>query len=185
MCQPRTIAPAESASLPRHCCSANIVPGNALTITRFPLLNLPAELVLCVFDVLAKEGDLCTLTCLALSSRWLYHTLKERYHPTPISLEHNFWRFDGTSSQRGSSLFQCRWVNKGRVTFLPQLIKNFIGPAYRLLGGEFPPVFVSKKVYGNRDNSDNKRERDLRGRRRDFKRMTYYHKGKVSLTGEP
>jgi hypothetical protein len=27
-------------------------------------LNLPPDLVLCVFDVLAKEGDWCVLTCL-------------------------------------------------------------------------------------------------------------------------
>ncbi|PMD60402.1 uncharacterized protein K444DRAFT_392163 [Hyaloscypha bicolor E] len=181
MYQPRTIVPAEPAPLLCHCCSANIVPVNARTIATFPLLDLPAELVLCVFDVLAKKGDWCTLTCLALSSRLLYHTLKERYHPTPIPLEHNFWRSDGAASAylHGCSLFQCRRINNGSVT-LAQLIKSFIGPSCRLLDGEFPPVFVSKKVYGDQDGCDNKIERELRGRRRDFRRMTHYHKGKVS-----
>jgi hypothetical protein len=181
MYQPRTIVPAEPAPLPCHCYSANIAPVDSRTITIFPLLDLPAELVLCVFDVLAKEGDWCTLTCLALSSRLLYHTLKERYHPTPISLEHNFWRSDDTSSVylHGCSLCQCRWMNNGSVT-LAQVIKNFIGPSCRLLEGEFPPVFVSKKVYGDQDDGVNKSERELRGRRRDFKRMTHYREGKVS-----
>ena len=57
----------------------------------FPLLNLPPELVLCIFDPLVAEGDWSTVVCLGLSCSQLYHTLKERYHPDPISLEHNFW----------------------------------------------------------------------------------------------
>jgi len=151
----------------------------------FPLLNLPPELVLCVFDVLAKESDVSTLTCLGLSCKVLYHTLKAHYHPTPISLGHNLWYDAGiVQSLRAASMFsQLR--NNCNFVPLTYLIKDFIGPNYRLLGGEFPPIFVETNVYGERDDVPNKSEIDLRGRRLDFKRMTFHRNGEVSISNVP
>lgn len=62
---------------------------------------------------------------------------------------------------------------------LAELVKDFIGPDFRLVGGMFPPLFVSKKVYG--DQEDSNVEVALRGRYQDFQRLTYYRGGKVTL----
>jgi hypothetical protein len=162
-----------------HLRSADIVPATSRTISPFPLLNLPPDLVLCVFDVLAKEGDWCVLTCLGLSCRYLYRTLKDRYYPTPISLDHGFWRtLRSPVKDSDGSTSKYRKINE--YFPLVVLVTEFIGPKYRLLSGESPPVFVLKKVYGECDDCGNKREGALRGRRRDFRRMTYYRDGKVS-----
>jgi len=161
--------------------AANIVQPNLRTTAEvFPLLYLPPELVLCVFDVLKKESDWATLTCLGLSCKMLYHTLKERYHPTPISLSHNLY-YSGTISEnlQAASLYPDL-RNHGHYIPLTHMIKDFIGPDYRLLGGEFPPIFVSRKVYGEADDWNNEFERNLRGRRRDFRTMTFYRNGEVS-----
>ncbi len=50
----------------------------------------------------------------------------------------------------------------GGCKLLVNLITDFIGPEFRLLDGEYPPVFAARKVYG--DDSDDERERALRGR---------------------
>jgi hypothetical protein len=56
---------------------------------------------------------------------------------------------------------------------LVQLLEGFMGPRYRQLGGIFPPIFVRSEIYGDKDNSENAKERDLRRRIWDYKLMTY------------
>jgi hypothetical protein len=56
---------------------------------------------------------------------------------------------------------------------LVELIRGFIGPKYRLLGGVFPPLFVCRDIYGDEDDLENKEEKNLRGRLWDYRLMTY------------
>ena len=76
-------------------------------------------------------------------------------------------------------------MNNDQTPLVPlfALVKNFVGPEYRLLDRIHPLIFVSRKVYGDTDDIDNKKERELRGRRWDYKRMIYYDGEKVSEHG--
>jgi hypothetical protein len=119
------------------------------------------------------------MTCLGLSCSYLYHTLKARYYPTPISLDGGFWSSFGLPA-KDSDGSSSKYRRISEYCPLAVLVKGFIGPDYRLLSGESPLVFVLKETYGECDDCGNKKERSLRGRRRDFRRMTYYRDGKAS-----
>lgn len=137
------------------------------------LLNLPPELILTVFDALRNEGDWCTATCLGLASMYLYRTYKERYHPKPISLAHFVKAPPGHSF---TPVYSRRDVDQAQTyDALPlyTLLKDFIGPDYRLLRDSWPPLYVSLGLYDDDDDAGKRMAQRLAHRRWDYNLMMY------------